>query len=283
MAKTIGLQDIPTKDLISDSANVRHRSDGSLGELESSISQYGILEPLIVRRKGSKYAVVIGSRRFGAAKAVGLKTVPAIVKELTDEEAFIESAVENIQRETLDPADELEIVEKAHEIYKDITRVARVFNRSKKWVEDHLRVHGVFEEIRQASQRPGGPKAGPIDIPRDISKMANIARAADAVYEREPGKKQALFEELKDKPREQVDRTVRRLRAAAEEDPDAVAKRPVKEIVKEIMEPNRLELTIEFSTVVSRGVWRAAKARDVSEKDIVEMALEDWLRRSKFL
>jgi ParB/RepB/Spo0J family partition protein len=283
LAKTIGLQEIPVKDLVTDAANVRHRSDEGLAELENSVSHYGILEPLIVRKKGSKYGVVIGSRRFGAAKAVGLKTVPAIVKELSDEEAFIESAVENIQRETLDPADELEVVEKAHEIFKEVAAVAKVFDRSKKWVEDRLRVHGIVTQIREARQKAEGPRAAPVSIPRDITKIANITRAADAVYDREPAKKVDLFEELKDKPRDQVDRTVRRLRAAAEEDPQAVARRPVKEVVSEIMEPNRLELSIEFSTTNSRGVWKAAKARNVSEEDIVVIAVEDWLRRNKFL
>ena len=262
--------------------NVRHRN-APIGELEESIAHYGVIEPLIVRPMGSKYSVVIGSRRFSAARAVGLKTLPAIVKELTDEQAFVESAVENIQRETLDPADELAVVEKAYQIYSEVAGVAKLFDRSKKWVEDHLRVHGMMEKIRSSRGRSASGRMRPVEIPRDITKMASIARAAEAVYEREPKKQEALFEELKNKPREQVDRTVKRLRAVAEEEPERLARSPVKDVVREVMEPNRVQLTFEFSTQVSRGLLKAARTREVSEEDIVEIAVEDWLKRNRFL
>lgn len=262
--------------------NVRHKN-APLGELEESIAHYGVIEPLIVRPKGPKFAVVIGSRRLSAARSVGLKTLPAIVKELSDEEAFVESAVENIQRETLDPADELAVVEKAYRIYSDVTGVAKLFDRSNKWVEDHLKVHGLVEQIRASRERGGHGGSKSVPIPRDITKMASIARAAETVYEKEPRKREALFEALKDKPREQVDRTVRRLRAVAEMEPERVARSPVKDVIKEVMEPNRVELTIEFSTNISRGLLRASKSRDVSEEDIVEIAVGDWLKRNGFV
>ena len=282
MAKTIGIQDLPVKDLINDSANVRHQIN-PIAELEESISHHGVLEPIIVRKKGTKWSVVVGSRRLAAAKAVGLKTVPAILKELTDEEAFLESAIENIQREDLDPEDELAIVEKAHSIYKSVPEVAKALDRSKTWVEDHLRVSGFVSNVREIRGKAKGARAEPITVPRDVRKVASIARAADFVYEREPEKRDALFEELKDKPREQVDRTVRRLRELAEDEPRKVSERPVKEVISEVMSPNRLELSLEFSTEVSRGIIKAARARDVAEEDIVYQAVEEWLRRGKYL
>lgn len=282
MAKTVGMRDVPIKDLVDDPMNVRHRN-APIGELEESIAHYGVLEPLVVRAHGSKFAVVIGSRRFSAARAVGLRAIPVIVKELTDEEAFVESAVENIQREILDPADELAVVEKAYRIYEDTAKVAKLFDRSNKWVEDHLKVHDMVEQIRGSRSGSSRGVSHPVEVPRDITKMASIARAAETVYEKEPRKREALFEELKDKPREQVDRTVRRLRAVAEEEPERLARSPVKDVIKEVMEPHRLELTLEFSTQISRGILKAAKSRDVSEEDIVEIAVEDWLKRNRFL
>jgi ParB family chromosome partitioning protein len=279
MARTIGMRELSTKDLVDDPVNVRHR-DAPRGELEESIAHYGILEPLIVRPKGAKFAVVIGSRRFRAARAVGLKTVPAIVKELSDQEAFIESAVENIQRETLDPNDELEVVEKAFDIFEqDVNKVARAFDRSKRWVEDHL----VVQRLRKSRGGAGGREGKPMEIPRDISKMANIARTAQTVYKTEPRKQEALFEELKDRPREQVERTVRRLRSIAEEDPERVARAPVQDVVQEVMEQERLELDLEFSTVLSRGIQKAARSRKISEEDVVTIAVEDWLKRQHFM
>ena len=49
------------------------------------------------------------------------------------------------------------------------------------------------------------------------------------------------------------------------------------------MEPNRVEVTVEFSTTISRGILKAVRARQISEEDVVEMAVEDWLKRNHFL
>ena len=265
------------KDLLDDPVNVRHR-DAPTGELEESIAHYGVIEPLVVRPKGAKFAVVIGSRRFHAARAVGLRVIPAIVKELSDEEAFIESAVENIQRESLDPNDELDVVARAYEIFdEDTTKVARAFDRSRKWVEDRLLVQ------RSYNPSKGGRGSQRVEIPRDISKIANIARAAEAVYDTAPSKRKDLFDELKDRPREQVERTVRRLREVAKSEPERVATVPVRDVIREVMEQERLELSLPFPTILSRGIQRAARSRKVSEEDIVYIAVEDWLKRQHFL
>lgn len=279
MAKTIGYQEVAVRDLVSDPSNVRRRTT-EIGDLEEDIKSRGILEPLIVRRRGGKFAVVIGSRRFAAAKAVGLKTVPVILKELSDEEAFIESAVENIQRETLDPSDELAVVAGIHKTYPSVTEVSRILAKSKSWVEDHLRVLGFVENVRKSSGTTG--RSPPVEVPRDIRKVAGIVRAAEAVYD-EPKKRADLFEELKNKPREQVDRTVRRLRAIAEEDPERVSRKPVKEVISEVMAVDRLELTLEFSTPTTKAVMKASRARGISEEDVVTIAVEDWLKRQHFL
>ncbi len=74
----------------------------ALAELCDSIRQYGIIQPITVRRIGLKYQIISGERRFKAAKAAGLQTVPAYIKE-TDDQGMLEMAiVENIQRENLD-------------------------------------------------------------------------------------------------------------------------------------------------------------------------------------
>lgn len=72
-----------------------------LNDLADSIKQVGLLEPLIVRPAGDGYEVVVGERRYRAAQQVGLKTVPAVVRQYTDEEVIELNLVENIQREDL--------------------------------------------------------------------------------------------------------------------------------------------------------------------------------------
>ena len=78
----------------------------SLEELKESILQYGVLQPLVVVRKGKYYEIVAGERRWRAAKLAGLKEVPVIIKELNEREISEVSLIENIQRENLNPIDE---------------------------------------------------------------------------------------------------------------------------------------------------------------------------------
>ena len=82
--------------------------DESLNELATSIKEYGVIEPIIVKKSIKGYEIVAGERRTKAAKLAGLKTIPAIVKEFTDEDMMEIALLENIQREDLNPIDEAE-------------------------------------------------------------------------------------------------------------------------------------------------------------------------------
>lgn len=95
----------------SDSQPRRYFDPENLDQLTASVKKHGILEPLLVRpRSGSsqEYELVAGERRFRAAQALSLETVPVIIRELTDEEALTLSLVENLAREDLNPVDETE-------------------------------------------------------------------------------------------------------------------------------------------------------------------------------
>ncbi len=79
----------------------------SLQSLVDSIKLHGVMEPILVRPStGGKYELVVGQRRLLAAKMVGLKSIPAVVQEMSDEQVLVLSLVENLQREDLNPADE---------------------------------------------------------------------------------------------------------------------------------------------------------------------------------
>ena len=80
--------------------------EDALQELSESIKQYGILQPLLVSDKKDYYEIVAGERRWRAAKMAGLKEVPVVVKEFTDQEIVEISLIENIQREDLNPIEE---------------------------------------------------------------------------------------------------------------------------------------------------------------------------------
>ncbi len=79
-----------------------------LEELASSIKQHGLIQPIVLRAAGKGYEIVAGERRWRASRLIGLKVVPCIVKELTDEENMLLAIIENMQREDLNPIEEAE-------------------------------------------------------------------------------------------------------------------------------------------------------------------------------
>ena len=75
-------------------------------ELARSINRHGILQPIIVRKKGNRYIIIAGERRWRAAKLLKFKTIPAIIKDTDEKQMYMMALVENIQREDLDPIEE---------------------------------------------------------------------------------------------------------------------------------------------------------------------------------
>lgn len=85
----------------------RHSFDeNALEELADSIKQNGILQPLLVRKVGQTYQIVAGERRYQAAKRAGLKEVPVVIKDISDEDVFKLALIENLQRSDLSPIEE---------------------------------------------------------------------------------------------------------------------------------------------------------------------------------
>ena len=75
-------------------------------ELADSIKQFGILQPLLVQKRKDYYEIIAGERRWRAAKIAGIKEVPIIIRDYTDQEIVEISLIENIQRENLNPIEE---------------------------------------------------------------------------------------------------------------------------------------------------------------------------------
>lgn len=80
--------------------------EDAMEELAESVKQYGIIQPLIVRKKENHYEIIAGERRWRAAKMAGLKEIPVVIRNYTDEEIMEISLIENIQRENLNPIEE---------------------------------------------------------------------------------------------------------------------------------------------------------------------------------
>ena len=100
--------------------------DEPLQELVQSIREKGILQPLLVRRKGDRYELIAGERRWRAAQKAGIKEVPILVKDVSESELLELSLIENIQRENLNPIEEAEaykgLAEQFHLTQEDISQ-----------------------------------------------------------------------------------------------------------------------------------------------------------------
>lgn len=81
-------------------------NEESLDELTESIKQFGVIQPLLVQKKGEYYEIIAGERRWRAARKAGLKTVPAVIRDYSEKETMEVSLIENIQRQNLNSIEE---------------------------------------------------------------------------------------------------------------------------------------------------------------------------------
>jgi ParB/RepB/Spo0J family partition protein len=279
MAETVGQKELAIESLTVSKWNVRMGANEDVTELADSIEQVGVLQPVIVRPVGNRYEVVAGSLRVRAAKIAGLKSVPAIIKKLNDEEAFVESAVENIQRHTLTPEGEAKVYAIAYNLFKKQEKVAALFSVSVREVNTQLeaaRLVGVLEEARK-------PGHVPVSLPRDSKKVETISRTAKDLFENQPKKQVELFESLKDKSRDEVKRAVTHIRAKSEMEPKAFGKKPVKEMVEEAFRAINVDVSVTFDTKISKALIKVAEERDISWEEVVKIAVEQWLKDEGYL
>ncbi len=112
-----------------------------LNDLASSIQQHGILQPIVLRQTVQGYYIVVGERRFRASKLAGLTEVPAIIKELSDEDMMELAIIENLQREDLNAIEEAESYKK---MMTDLNitqqEVARRLGKSRPYIANMLRL-----------------------------------------------------------------------------------------------------------------------------------------------
>ena len=122
----------------------------SLNELKESIEQFGIIQPIIVRKKEDKYEIIAGERRWRAAKEAKLEEIPCIIKEIDDKEAMKLALIENIQREDLNPIEEASAYKSLMENYK-LTQedLAKTIGKSRSYIGNTVRLLKLDEGIIQ--------------------------------------------------------------------------------------------------------------------------------------
>ncbi|MDD7224462.1 MAG: ParB/RepB/Spo0J family partition protein [Lachnospiraceae bacterium] len=125
-------------------------AEDELEELADSIKKIGIFQPILVQDKGDHYMIVAGERRWRAALKAGLKEVPVIIKNYTEEEIVIISLLENIQRVDLNPIEEAQTYKKLIDTYKyKQDEVAEKVSKSRTAVTNSMRLLKLADEVQQ--------------------------------------------------------------------------------------------------------------------------------------
>lgn len=156
----------------------KHFDEPRLAELVASIREHGVIEPILVRREGRSYRILAGERRWRAAQRAGLKEIPAVVREASEQEAFELALVENLQREDLNAIEEAEAYQLLltdHGLTQE--QVAARVGKERSTVANALRLLRLPEEVRDAV-RDGRLDMGHARALLGLSGADEIAKAA---------------------------------------------------------------------------------------------------------
>ena len=128
----------------------RNFEEDALLELADSIKQFGVLQPLIVRKRNDYYEIIAGERRWRAAKIAGIKEVPVIIKDYNEQEVVEIALIENLQREDLNPIEEAMAFKKLLEEYHlKQDEVAERVSKSRTAVTNSMRLLKLNEKVQQ--------------------------------------------------------------------------------------------------------------------------------------
>lgn len=146
------MREIELEKLFVGECNAR-KNVGDITELTRSIEEKGVLEPIVVRPSDGRYEVIIGSRRFEASKAAGLKSIPAIIREMDDAEAIASSLIENIQRGDLEPEEEYEAYQRLWKIkpeeYGSYRKLSKATGKSHSHIQEIFDAQRLILKLRE--------------------------------------------------------------------------------------------------------------------------------------
>lgn len=158
------------------------QSMGDLSELMASISEKGIIEPLVVRQRSGRYQIVAGERRYQAAVQVGLRELPVVFRDVDDAEIIEVALVENLQRKDLTPFEEAEalqaLAQRCGYTHEDL---ARRLGKSRTAISESLSLNKMPEDVRRVCR---------------LADIASKSLLLEIVRQSDPAKMMALAEEI---------------------------------------------------------------------------------------
>lgn len=144
--------EVPVEDIKENPLQPRERfTDSKLEQLAESIKEHGVIQPLVGTRSGGKYELIAGERRLRASKIAGLKKVPMIIREASDQKKLEVALIENIQRENLNPIDLGHAYQRLMgEFNLNQEEAAKRMGKPRSTITNHLRYLNLPEEIQLA-------------------------------------------------------------------------------------------------------------------------------------
>lgn len=186
-AETAGMRPdstLPLSEITPNKGQPRKSFDeDELTELADSIKQNGILQPLLVRRKDDTYEIVAGERRYQAARIAGLKEVPVVIRDVSDDEIFKLALIENLQRSDLSPLEEAsgyrQLIKE-----KGLTQdeLAKILSKSRSTITNTLRLLDLPEEVQQLVEEgrlTAGHARAILAVPSEEGRIALARKVVD--------------------------------------------------------------------------------------------------------
>jgi len=128
----------------------QHFDDEKFNELERSIREHGVLQPIVVQKNAKGYELIVGERRWRASKKAGLKKIPSIIREVTDTESLELALIENLNRQDLNPIEEAEAYERlAKDFGLTQEKISQRMGKSREAVANVLRLLKLPRQVKE--------------------------------------------------------------------------------------------------------------------------------------
>jgi ParB family transcriptional regulator, chromosome partitioning protein len=237
--------------------------EAGISELTQSIKEIGVQQPVVVTKKGDRYELIIGQRRFLAANRAGLHEIPAIIRAVESEkDTLIASFSENIQRMDLDYKDKMQVAERLLSQLGSTEKVAEVIGVTDQTVRNYLGYSIVSEKMKEMVEQKKINAQTAIRISRNVSDEKRAVQIAEKMKEVPTSRSRQLIIDL------------------SKEKPDL----SINELTAMVKKKTRFgRVTIDLTPNLADALEKACNALNADEVEITNEALSFWLKQRGFL
>lgn len=239
----------------------------ALEELADSIRQNGVLQPILVRKKGSVYEIVAGERRYQASKLAGIKEMPVVIREIDDAEVFQLALIENLQRADLSPLEEARGYRQLLDS-KNLTQeaLAKILSKSRSAIANTLRLIDLPDEVQQMIEQgllTAGHARAVLSVPSEEGRVALAQKVVkEALTVRQTERLAPLFsgEVEEKKPRVPAPQTFKRAARQLRQMLETNVK------VKQVRGKNKIEIEFKDEEELARILGQITPVPEESEE-----------------